>query len=71
MYPEPPLLIRRALKDDVLPKGSGKFAAKIPRGADIFLTLYNIHRSPMYWENPDTFEPERFLRPYKNPEVGY
>jgi cytochrome P450 family 97 subfamily B polypeptide 3 len=31
MYPEPPLLIRRALEDDVLPKGSGTFQPKIPR----------------------------------------
>ncbi|CAM9599070.1 unnamed protein product [Phaeothamnion confervicola] len=69
MYPEPPLLIRRALTDDQLPKGSGEVAARIPRGADIFLALYNIHRSPDYWEKPDTFEPERWLRPFKNPKV--
>ena len=31
MYPEPPLLIRRALEDDVLPQGSGTFKPRIPR----------------------------------------
>jgi cytochrome P450 len=66
MYPEPPLLIRRALEDDVLPAGGAGFQTKITRGTDIFLALYNIHRSPEFWENPDKFDPERFLRPFKN-----
>jgi cytochrome P450 family 97 subfamily B polypeptide 3 len=67
MYPEPPLLIRRALEDDVLPKGGAGFETKITRGTDIFLAIYNIHRSAEFWENPDTFDPERFLRPFNNP----
>ena len=66
MYPEPPLLIRRALEDDVLPAGSAGFETKITRGTDIFLALYNIHRSNDYWENPDVYDPERFLRPFSN-----
>jgi len=66
MYPEPPLLIRRALEDDILPAGCAGFQTKIMRGTDIFLALYNIHRSPDYWENPDKFDPERFLRPFSN-----
>jgi cytochrome P450 len=40
MYPEPPLLIRRALEDDVLPKGSGTFQPKIPRVSFSFLYFY-------------------------------
>ena len=40
MYPEPPLLIRRALTDDVLPAGGAGFETKIQRGTDIFLALY-------------------------------
>ena len=67
MYPEPPLLIRRALEEDVLPKGGAGFETKIMRGTDVFLALYNIHRSPEFWENPDTFDPDRFLRPHSNP----
>eukprot|EP01042_Synura_sphagnicola_P003493 gene3493-4340_t len=63
MYPEPPLLIRRALQDDVLPRGGVDFQTKIARGTDVFIALYNIHRSSRYWEDPDTFTPERFLRP--------
>jgi Cytochrome P450 len=37
------------------------------QGADIFLALYNIHRSPEFWENPDVFDPSRFLKPFTNP----
>jgi cytochrome P450 len=66
MYPEPPLLIRRALEDDVLPMGGAGFHTKITRGTDIFLALYNIHRSAEFWENPNKFDPERFLRPFAN-----
>lgn len=67
MYPEPPLLIRRALEDDVLPAGNAGFETKISRGTDIFMAVYNIHRDPELWENPDDFDPERFLRPTSNP----
>lgn len=67
MYPEPPLLIRRALEDDVLPKGGAGFQTKIMRGTDIFIALYNIHRSPEFWRNPDQFDPDRFLIPHSNP----
>jgi len=68
MYPEPPLLIRRCRTEDKLPAGGGREATVI-RGMDIFLPLYNIHRDERFWPNPDTFDPERFTRPYKNPDV--
>jgi cytochrome P450 len=68
MYPQPPLLIRRCRTEDQLPKGGGHEATVI-RGMDIFLVLYNIHRDEKYWPNPDTFDPMRFTRPYKNPDV--
>ena len=68
-YPEPPLLIRRALRDDVLPEGAAGFRPKIQRGTDLFLSLYNIHNSPEFYENPEKFDPERFTRPFKNDQV--
>lgn len=67
MYPEPPLLIRRALEDHSLPAGAAGFETKIMRGTDIFIAVYNIHRSADYWPDPDKFDPERFLRPFSNP----
>lgn len=63
LYPQPPLLIRRALKPDVLPGGykGVKDGYAIPAGTDIFVSVYNLHRSPYFWDNPHDFEPERFL----------
>ncbi|VEU37775.1 unnamed protein product [Pseudo-nitzschia multistriata] len=68
MYPQPPLLIRRCRAENTMPKGAGR-EARVIRGMDIFLPLYNIHRDERFWPNPDTFDPERFTRPYKNPDV--
>jgi cytochrome P450 len=66
MYPEPPLLIRRALRDDVLPKGSASKETFIPRGTDIFIATWNVHRSSEFWENPNVYHPERFLQNITN-----
>ncbi|KAL2482179.1 Cytochrome [Forsythia ovata] len=63
LYPQPPLLIRRSLRSDCLPGGykGDKNGYVIPPGTDIFISVYNLHRSPYYWDKPDEFEPERFL----------
>ena len=68
MYPQPPLLIRRCRSEDKLPAGAGREATVI-RGMDIFIAIYNIHRDGRFWPNPDQFEPERFTRPYSNPDI--
>ncbi|KAL8474182.1 hypothetical protein ACS0TY_030852 [Phlomoides rotata] len=62
LYPQPPLLIRRSLKPDKLPGGynGDKDGYEIPAGTDVFVSVYNLHRSPYFWDNPDDFEPERF-----------
>ncbi|XP_026391816.1 cytochrome P450 97B2, chloroplastic-like isoform X2 [Papaver somniferum] len=63
LYPQPPLLIRRSLKSDVLPGGYNgeKDGYAIPAGTDIFISVYNLHQSPYFWDRPNDFEPERFL----------
>ena len=38
LYPQPPVLIRRAIEDDVL----GGFS--VAAGSDIFVSVWNIHR---------------------------
>jgi len=72
LYPQPPILIRRALADDVLPPGLGGDPAGYPvgAGADIFISVWNLHRSPHLWVNPDTFRPERFEERNENPGFG-
>ncbi|XP_020554993.1 cytochrome P450 97B2, chloroplastic isoform X2 [Sesamum indicum] len=63
LYPQPPLLIRRSLMSDTLPGGynGNKDGYAIPPGTDLFVSVYNLHRSPHFWDNPNDFEPERFL----------
>lgn len=63
LYPQPPLLIRRSLRSDCLPGGynGDKNGYAIPPGTDIFISVYNLHRSPYFWDKPNEFEPERFL----------
>ncbi|XP_049403795.1 cytochrome P450 97B2, chloroplastic isoform X3 [Solanum stenotomum] len=63
LYPQPPLLIRRSLSSDILPGGynGNKNGYEIPAGTDVFLSVYNLHRSPYFWDKPNEFEPERFL----------
>jgi len=34
---------------------------RIPEGAGAVLSLYHIHRHPDFWDNPEGFDPERFL----------
>lgn len=33
----------------------------IPKGTELVLGLYLVHRDPVYWPQPDKFIPERFL----------
>jgi cytochrome P450 len=45
----------------------------IPAGSMIMLSPYVTHRHPAYWENPDQFDPERFLaeRSADRPKYAY
>lgn len=53
LYPQPPVLIRRALEDDYFDE------IKVGKGSDIFISVWNLHRSPKLWDQPDKFNPER------------
>merc|ERR1711957_487533 len=68
LYPEPPILIRRArIEDNLPPGGSGlRDGVKILRGTDIFISTWNLHRSPELWEDPETFDPTRWERKFTN-----
>lgn len=68
LYPEPPVLIRRARTEDNLPAGGSGLSGgvKVLRGTDLFVSTWNLHRSPELWENPEKFDPTRWERPFKN-----
>ncbi|XP_068664568.1 protein LUTEIN DEFICIENT 5, chloroplastic-like [Aristolochia californica] len=61
LHPQPPVLIRRSLEDDIL----GEYPIK--RGEDIFISVWNLHRSPTHWIEADKFNPERWPLDGPNP----
>jgi cytochrome P450 len=71
LYPQPPVLIRRSLREITLPQGSTNNPEGFPltKGCDMFISTWNLHRSPHLWENPDEFDPSRYSREFSNPAV--
>ena len=54
MYPPAPF-IGRKLAEDLVVDGW-----RIPKGHDVMINIYFLHRHPDVWEDPDSFVPERF-----------
>lgn len=61
LYPQPPVLIRRSLENDTL----GPYPIK--RNEDIFISVWNLHRSPLHWDDAEKFNPERWPLDGPNP----
>lgn len=55
MYPPVPMVARNALEDVEV----GGYL--VPRDAYVILSTWSAHRHPDFWENPDAFDPDRFL----------
>ena len=56
LYPPFWMVDRMALADD----RAGDLA--IPRGSTVVVFIYGVHHSPQYWENPESFDEERFSK---------
>ena len=56
LYPPFWMVDRMALSDD----RAGD--VDIPRGSTVVVFVYGAHHSPRYWENPESFDPERFSK---------
>lgn len=54
LYPVLPL-IGRSLKEDI---DIGSFT--VPSGSEILIPIYELHRNPEHFPNPDEFNPDRF-----------
>ncbi|XP_011878425.1 PREDICTED: cytochrome P450 4C1-like [Vollenhovia emeryi] len=55
LYPSVPL-IARTLSEDVK-----LHSYLVPAGAVMHINIYDIHRDPNFWPNPEVFDPDRFL----------
>ncbi|KAK9875045.1 hypothetical protein WA026_005848 [Henosepilachna vigintioctopunctata] len=56
LYPPAPF-IGRTIAEDVVTKTG----YRIPAGTEVVFHIFDIHRSPFIYDNPDTFDPDRFL----------
>jgi cytochrome P450 len=56
LYPPFWMVDRMALTDDRV----GDIA--IPQGSTVVVFIYGAHHSPQYWENPESFDEERFAK---------
>lgn len=55
-HPPGPFLLPRRAESDQEVKGH-----MIPKGTQVIINVWAIGRDPSIWNNPDAFEPERFL----------
>ncbi|CAB0039896.1 unnamed protein product [Trichogramma brassicae] len=55
LYPSIPMISRRVDEDLQLKN------CLLPRGSNVFLRIFNVHRDPNFWSEPEKFDPDRFL----------
>ncbi len=55
LYPPVALLSREAIADDAI------LGARVPAGTIVLISPYVLHRHRDLWENPDAYDPSRFL----------
>ncbi|TMW42480.1 hypothetical protein DOY81_012440 [Sarcophaga bullata] len=55
LYPSVPGIMRESVNETQLPNG-----LILPPKTFITLSIFDIHRNPKHFENPNTFDPERF-----------
>lgn len=55
LYPSAPIIPRLTQRDTTLG------GHHLPGGSRVLVNLYNVHRHPDHWADPEAFSPERFI----------
>lgn len=75
LYPIVPTNSREAIRDTILPHGSGPDGTSpilIPKGSYVAYHTYSTHRRPdIFGADADTFNPDRWLKPGFRPGWAY
>lgn len=56
LHPPVPFLVPRKVDSDVK-----LFGFTVPKNAQVLVNVWAIGRDPEIWENPNSFQPERYL----------
>ncbi|KAJ9594998.1 hypothetical protein L9F63_013720 [Diploptera punctata] len=67
MYPSLPNLIRTCTKPYTIPGTN----VLLEKGTPVIIPIYSIHRDPLYFSDPDRFDPERFTEYNKEKRPQY
>jgi cytochrome P450 family 6 len=67
MYPSLPNLIRVCTKPYTIPGTN----VLLEKGTPVIIPIYAIHRDPLYYSDPDRFDPERFTEYNKEKRPAY
>jgi cytochrome P450 len=68
LYPPAPSINRQPIEDDEWIDSTGKKLV-LPKGANVLVIPWTLHRHRLYWENPTAYMPERFL-PHNRGAIG-
>ena len=63
LYPPVPMMVRQAARPGTL---RGR---PVPRGAQLVLSPWHLHRHRRLWDDPDAFDPARWSRPESRPAI--
>lgn len=67
LYPPVPMMVRQTTREELFRE------RKIPKGSQIIISSFHLHRHERLWDNPDAFMPARFSKksPSKASEFAY